>query len=627
MSLYSCWGKIAYIDLSNNRVRIVDVHENDIKLFLGGTGLGAKILYELVKDPRSLDPLSPENPLIMLTGPLTGTLFPSSGRFGVVSKSPLTGIFGESTAGGFWGPELKFAGLDGIVITGRAREPVYITIIDGDVSIRKADYLWGKDTLETEEIIRKDLGDSKVRVACIGPAGENLVRFASIICDGGRAAGRCGLGAVMGSKNLKAIAVRGTKELRYAYEDEFRKYCSELLRKVAQSSYASNARMYGTAGYVLIGYKYGDVPIKYWTKGTWDEIEKISGQEMIRRGILKKVQACFNCPIACGRYIKIESGPYAGIEGHGPEYETLASIGSLCMLSDIEAIAKANELCTRYGMDTISLGSVIAFAMECYEKGLISISDTGGIKLEWGNAEAILKLIELIAKREGIGNILALGVREASKYIRSSEGFAVHVKGLEVPMHDPRAWDSLALQYATMPRGACHTALAYTIDRGVVINDLGFTKEFVSRLNRFSHEGKAEIVKVMQDFMGVFDCLVICKFLIFAGVEPSEIARALTLATGWEFTKEKLLEIGERVFNLKRVFNIECGISRKDDTLPKRLLTPLSDGGAKGHVPKLDVMVREYYRLRGWDEEGRPTVEKLRKLQLLDMLRRRFENT
>ncbi len=623
MKLYGCWGKIAYVNLSEGTVKVIEIHENDIKLFLGGTGLGAKILYELVQNPGSLDPLSPENPLILLTGPLTGTPFPSSGRFGVVAKSPLTGIFGESTAGGFWGPELKFAGFDGIVVIGRAKEPVYITIFDDEVSIRKAEHLWGKDTLETEEIIRKDHGDSRIKVACIGKGGENLVRFASIICDGGRAAGRCGLGAIMGSKKLKAIAVRGTKKVEYAHEDKLNEHCRELLRKVAQSAYATNARKYGTAGYVLVGYKYGDVPIKYWAKGTWDEIDKISGQEMVRKGLVKKPQACFNCPIACGRYVEITSGPYAGVKGHGPEYETVASIGSLCLLSDIEAIAKANELCTRYGLDTISLGSVIAFAMECYEKGLIAASDLGGIRLEWGNAEAVLKLIDLIANREGIGDILALGVKEASKYIKSSEEFAIHVKGLEVPMHDPRAWDSLALQYATMPRGACHTALAYTIDRGVVINELGFTKEFVSKLNRFSHVGKPRIVKIMQDYMGVFDCLVICKFLIFAGVEPSEIARALTYTTGWEFSKDKLLEIGERVFNLKRVFNVACGISRKDDTLPKRLLTPLSNGGAEGHRPNIEAMIDEYYRLRGWDKEGRPTKEKLKELQLLDIVERK----
>jgi len=613
-------GRVLLVDLSNKTIKTIEFSESTLKMFLGGSGLGAKILYDMLREPEKVDPLSPQNPLIFMTGPLTGSPFPTSGRFSVVAKSPLTNIYGEANAGGFWGAELKFAGYDGIIVTGRAREPVYITIFDGNVEIHKANHLWGMDTIETERTIRRDHGDPKIRVACIGRAGERRIPIACIICDEGRAAGRTGLGAVMGSKNLKAIAVRGTGKIEYYDEGRLVEYCKDVTLRISKSPYTESIRKYGTNRYMLIGYRFGDIPIKNWTKGVWDEIEKISGEEMAKR-IVKKAIACYNCPIACGRYIEITSGPYAGIKGHGPEYETCASIGALCLLSDIEAIAKANDMCTRYGVDTISIGGIIAFAIECFEKGLITEKDTEGIKLEWGSAEAILKLIELIVEGRGIGRILSQGVARASKAIKGSEEYAIHVKGLEVPMHDPRAWTGLALQYATMPRGACHLALAYTIERGIVIPELGFTEDFVRKLDRFSPEHKPQIVKTMQDYMGVFDSLVICKFSMFAGVKPSDIVRALKYTTGWDITLSQLLEIGERIFNIKRAFNVKCGIRRKDDTLPKRLLTPLSEGGAKGHAVRLEPLLDEYYRIRGWSSNGVPLREKLEELGLSEVAR------
>jgi len=611
-------GRILLINLSERTTKTIEPHESVLKMFLGGSGLASKILYDILQEPEKIDPLDPRNSLIFMTGPLTGSLFPTSGRYSVVAKSPLTGIYGEANAGGFWGAELKFAGYDGIIFIGKAEEPVYVTIFDGEVSIHKADHLWGKDTIETEEIIRRDHGDSQIKVACIGKAGENLVPMSCIICDGGRAAGRTGLGAVMGSKNLKAIAVRGSKEIPYNDKGRLVEFCKGVIMKITKSLYAQTARKYGTDSYMLVGYKFGDVPIKNWTKGVWDDIEKISGEEMAKR-ILKKPVACYNCPIACGRYIEITKGPYAGIKGHGPEYETCASIGALCLLADIEAIAKANDLCTRYGIDTISVGGTIAYAIECYEKGLITDKDTEGLKLEWGNADAIIKLIELIGENKGIGKILGQGVAKASEIIKGSEEYAIHVKGLEVPMHDPRAWVGLALQYATMHRGACHLALAYTIERGLVIPDLGFTEEFVKSLDRFSPEHKPYIVKTMQDYTGVFDSLVICKFSMFAGVTPTDIVKALKYTTGWDITIQKLLEIGERIFNVKRAFNVKCSIRKKDDTLPRRLLTPLKEGGAKGHAAKLEPLLKEYYKLRGWNEEGIPTKEKLEELGLKEI--------
>ena len=613
-NIYGYMGKIALIDLSKNKVRLMDLRVDDCRAFIGGSGLGAKYLYEMV--PPDVDPISPENVLIIMTGPMTGTAFPTSGRFAICAKSPLTNGWGEATAGGFWGAELKFAGLDGIIIRGRASEPVYIYIEDLNIQILKAKHLWNLDTYDVEDVIRSDHGDKNIKVLSIGRAGENLCRIAAIICDKGRAAARCGLGAVMGSKNLKAIAVRGTKKPAIAKLDELAETVKEVNDVIKESPRAKALRSYGTAGLVEVAEPLGDLPIKYWSKGAWPEgAKKISGQTMART-ILKKPKACFACPIACGREIEVTEEPYR-TKGKGPEYESIAALGSLCLVDSLNAIAKANELCNRYGLDTISTGSVIAFAIEAFEKGLITIEDTGGLKLRWGDPDIVLRLIDMIAKKEGFGAILAEGVKRAAEKIgKGAEELAVHVRGLEVAMHDPRAFASLALQYATMPRGACHAAFAYVVERGMKIPELGLD----TQLDRFSSDNKANLVKIMQDYVLVFDSLVLCKFLVLVGVPPSLVARGLSAITGWVIDLKGLLTIGERIFNIKRAFNVRCETGfRKYDTLPKKLLTPLPEGGAKNHVPNLEVMLNEYYKLRGWTTDGVPTREKLIELNLHDV--------
>ncbi|MBS7622480.1 aldehyde ferredoxin oxidoreductase family protein [Candidatus Bathyarchaeota archaeon] len=604
-------GKILRVDLTAQSISTEQLGEDDLRRFIGGSGLGSKIVYSEL-DP-DIHPLSPENLLVFMTGPLTGTASPSSGRYCVCTKSPLTGLWAEAHAAGYWGPELKFAGFDGVILEGRAESPLYLSIVDGQADLRDASKLWGRDTYTTETLLREELKDESLKVASIGQAGERGVLFASIMNDYGRAAGRCGVGAVMGSKNLKAIAVRGTRlKVIPAAKDSM---LNEFLRRIYVTirSYPTTQiyASYGTDGIMSMMHEYGDVPIKYFTRGSWPQgIEKISGEAMAKT-ILKRQWACYRCLIACGRQVIIQgSGPDR--EGAGPEYETCASLGALCLNSDLNVIAAGNDLCNRYGIDTISAGSVIAFAMECYEKGLISTKDTGGLALDWGDGEVIIKLLNQIGLNQGFGAVLAKGVRSAAAEIGgSAQDFALHVKGLEMPMHDPRAFKGLGLQYATSHRGACHLrGLVYHVEQGERIPDLGIHK----RYQRLTTEDKAFPVIALQNWHDVLDSLIMCKF---AMLPPASVLSILNMVTGWEMTLQELLRVGERTYNLKRVFNLECGATRDDDTLPKRFLKePLDEGGSRGEIVDLEPMLSDYYRLRGWDADGIPTSQKLEELGL-----------
>jgi aldehyde:ferredoxin oxidoreductase len=617
MTLGGYVGKTLRVDLSTEEVKEIQFDEKDLQLFIGGSGLAAKIIYDEV--PRKIEPFDPENRLVFMTGPLTGTISPSSGRYCVCTRSPLTGIWAEAHSAGFWGPELKFAGYDGIILQGKSDSPVYLWIHDGEVEIKKAQHLWGKDTYTTENDIKRELNDPNVKVACIGPAGEKLVRFASIINDAGRAAGRCGVGAVMGSKLLKAIAVRGTKVsiIKAARDEMLREFLRRIYITVRSHPTVQIYASYGTAGIMTMMHEYGDVPVKNFSRGAWPEgIEKICGETMSKT-ILKKQTSCYRCLIACGRYIRVDSGPYCNVEGSGPEYETCAAFGALLLNDNLESIAKANDLCNRYGLDTISTGNSIGFAMECYEKGLISKKDTGDVNLTWGNHEAIIKMIHKIALREDFGSVLAEGVKRASEKIGDgAEKFAIHVKGLEIPMHDPRAFKGMGLQYATSHRGGCHLrGLVYQIEQGERIPDLGIHK----RYERFSTEEKASIVIAMQNWYDVLDSLIMCKFAV---LPPASVNAILSMVTGWAIKLPELLDTGERTYNLKRVFNLRCGITHRDDTLPQRFLRePLPDGGCKGEVVELNKMLPEYYQLRGWTNEGVPTREKLDSLKLSNIVK------
>jgi aldehyde:ferredoxin oxidoreductase len=604
-------GRILEVDLTIRKTSEREANEEDVKKYFLGSGLAAKILSE--EADLNLDPFDPANPLIFVAGLLTGTMVPTACKLSVCSKSPLTGIWNESTAGGHWPAQFKFTGYDGIIIKGKSDKPVYLWINDGGCEIREAENIWGRDTFETSELLKKET-DDKALVASIGPAGENLSKISSIVFDGinARNAARGGPGAVMGSKNLKAIAVRGKQRP----EIKDRVGLRELLKKEIPviKEKAEGMSKFGTAGGAVAVEAFGDLPIKNWQLGSWEEgIKKISGQRM-RETIWVRHYHCFSCPIGCAKIVKGD-GKYGKFYGHYPEYETVGMLGANCLNDDLELLAYTNELCNRFGLDTISTGSTIAFAMECYEKGKITKEDTSGLEIEWGDPKAMITLINQIAKREGFGGeYLADGPVEAAKRVgKGTEEFVSQTKGLDYPAHDPRGHFSMALSYATSVRGACHLeGLTYFLDRGIKIEDLGYTEP----PDQFKEEDKPGIVYNLQNFLSVYNPLGICKFLM-GRAEPSQIARWVSKITGFEIDKEELLKIGERLFNLKRLYDIKLGISGKDDILPKRLLTAKPDGKAKGKVPDLEKMLPEYYRLRGWDENGIPNEEKLKKLDLV----------
>lgn len=612
---YGFTGKILEVNLTDGSISCRESKEEYFREYLGGSGYGAKILYD--EFDHTVDPFSPDNPIIFMNGLLTGLPIPTAAKSSFVSKSPLTGIWGESTVGGYFGPEVKRCGYDGIIIKGKSEKLVYLWITDEKVEIRSAEELAGKDVFETAKII-KSLTHEKAEIASIGPAGENLNKIAAIMIGEGeiRAAGRCGIGAVMGSKNLKAIAVKGklTPQIKdRAKLKELLKEFIPVLQKGARGLYD-----FGTAGGVQTIEANGDLPIKNWTLGSWAEgAAKTCGQHMEDQGITVSHHACYSCPIRCGKDAKVEIGPYKGTVNHGPEYETCAAFGANILNDDIRYLVAANDLCNRFGLDTIDAGNAVAMAMECYEKGLITKEDTEGLELTWGNGQAVLELLRKMTYREGIGEIFADGVANAAKRIGGmAEEYAMHVKGLSVAFHDPRAFTSMAANYATANRGACHLeALSYFVESGVFPGELiGFNKTIEKR----SDEHKAELAVKMQDYMNIFNALGLCKFLLRGKTSPKIIAQWIEAVTGWEITGEDLMFIGERLHNLKRMYNVRLGISRKDDKLPPRLIShDRKTGSAAGILPHMGKLLNEYYSIRGWNEEGIPTEERLQKLGLM----------
>ena len=614
MKLKGYIGKVLHLDLLHSKAHVEDLKEEWADQFIGGSGLGAKYLYEMT-DERT-NPLGPENPLIFMTGPFTGTSVPLSGRHAVVSRSPLTGIFGESDVGGTWGATLKKAGFDGMIITGKSEKPIYLWIQNGKWEIRDASHLWGKDTYEIDPILRSETNEKAV-VSTIGQAGEKQVLISCIMTDGkdGRAAGRCGMGAVMGSKNLKAVVVYGTENVPIHHPESVKQLPKEYGQSIIKN--AENMRNYGTAGALSTFEAMGTLPLQNWKfVGRWEEsAEKINGFRLTET-LIKGRYFCDACVLGCGRRVKVENGPFAGVEGAGPEYETLALLGSNCLIDNLEALCFANELCNRFGLDTISTGGVIAFAMEAYEKGLINRENTGGIELQWGNVEALIEMIKRIAQKKGLGEILGKGIKKASEEIgKNSSEFAMYIKGLEMPAHDPRGYNAGGIGFATSSRGACHLAgLSHTFERVLKAPEIGIPEP----LDRFQVDGKGILAAKTQNLMGMMDSLKLCKFILFAGVTISHIVNWYELVTGKEMTVDDFIKAGERIFNLKRLYNGRLGISRKDDFLPHRFLTSKRVGkGLTSNLPPFGQMLSEYYEYRGWSEEGIPTPEKLKELGLL----------
>ncbi|NIS70065.1 MAG: aldehyde ferredoxin oxidoreductase [Proteobacteria bacterium] len=606
---YGFWGKLLDVDLRTGQIGERQVPEDDYREYLGGSGLGAKILYEEL-DPK-VDPLAPENPLIFMTGLLTGTMVPCACRTVVCARSPLSDIWNESTAGGYWGANLRFAGYDGVILRNRAERPLYLWVSDQTVELRDATDVWGKDAFETDEILRQET-NPRAKVAAIGPGGEKGVRFASVTYEGrmARASGRGGVGAIMGSKNLKALVTHGKQRIELNDREGLQRLLKEDVAIVKKG--AAGLTAYGTPGGVEAVEFTGDLPIRNWQLGSYkEEANRIAGQTNLPK-YLDSHHTCHACPIRCAKTVRIPEGPYRETAGHQPEYETIAGFGANCLNDNWEVIAAANDKCNRYGLDTISTSAAVAFAMEAYENGIITKADTEGLEIAWGSAEAILNLVDLIGQRKAVGDVLAEGTRRAAQKLGGlAPEYVVDAKGMEIAFHDPRAFTSMAVNYATANRGGCHLeGLTYFIGRGIPLADMGYTEPPDPHIS----EGKAKLCYDLQNYMSVFNPLGLCKFLFIGRAGPKMIAQWTAKVTGWRMDQGSLLSLGEKIFNLKRMYNVRLGISRKDDTLPPRMLAePKPDGKAAGVVPHLGLMLSEYYQLRGWSKEGIPTPETLRK--------------
>lgn len=614
--LYGFMGKILRVDLSEGKIWDEDVQEDLVRKFIGGIGIATKYLYDEV--PKGIDPLGPENRLIFMTGPLAGTTSPSASRYTVVTKSPLTGIWGQANSGGSFGPALKRSGYDGVIFQGISPKPVYLKIEDGKAELRDAEHLWGKDVHETDDTIHQELSKTFV-VSCIGPAGENLVRFACIMNNKNRAAGRCGVGTVMGSKRLKAIACAGKVSPSLANEEVFKEHAKKQFEMINESMLKVGFEAFGTNMVSDMVNAKGGYPTRNWQTGVFDGIEEINAQGLTDKVLVSKIN-CFACPIACGRGTEIKEGPWKGHKGEGPEYETVNTLGAMCGVSDMNAITMANYLCNEFGLDTISAGASIAFAMECYEKRILTKEQTGGIELKFGDENLLVELVEKIAKREGIGDLLAEGTKRMSEKLgQGSENFAMHVKGLELPAYDPRAAKICGLGYVTANRGGDHIT---GFVQGPTFIDTPWLLVDDSKIaDVFTADPKeAKVLVDLENALTLFDCIGGCKFMGL--LQPAEdYVNLIINATGWDFSVDEFRKSGERIYNLIRSFCVREGITRADDTLPKRLLEePLPEGPAKGMVIEpdtLEMMKDAYYEFRGWDKEtGKPTPEKLRELGL-----------
>ncbi|SFM01300.1 aldehyde ferredoxin oxidoreductase family protein [Candidatus Frackibacter sp. WG13] len=592
-------GQILRINLTEETVNVEELDQTLAKDYIGARGLGTKIFCDEVEP--TVDPLAHENKLIFATGPLTGTAAVSGSRYNVVTKSPLTGTIAASNSGGYFPSELKYAGYDVVIFEGKASRPVYIVIDDDQVKIESAEELWGETILETDNQLRAKYGDN-FRIAAIGPAGENLVKFACIMNDRERAAGRSGVGAVMGSKNLKAVIVRGTQGVRVANKGKFKDVLRNCLGKIKESGVTNEGLpALGTAVLVNIISEHGNLPTRNFQKGNFEGAEQVSG-EALADELLVKNKACAGCPIGCGRVSLVPDGEYKGF-GEGPEYETLWAFGPDCGIDNLEAITKDNFICNELGLDTITMGTTIACAMEMYEEGIIT-KDELGLELEFGNAQAMVEAVKLTGTREGIGDLLAEGsYRLAEKY--DCPEYSMSSKKQEYPAYDPRGSQGMGLEYATSNRGGCHV-------RGYLTSPeiLGIPEA----IDPLTIEGKAEWVKIFQDLTGVVDASGICLFTTFA-LGGGDIHELLEAVTGVGYTEEEMMKVGERIWNLERLFNYEAGVGPDEDKLAKRLVEePLPEGPAEGKVVGLETMLEEYYQLRGWTPEGDVKEEKIAEL-------------
>ncbi len=609
-------GRILRINLTKKRVTVTETEKDLIVDFVGGRGFNSRRMFEEV--PKSVAPLSPENKLMFATGPLVGTAFPLGARFNVSAKSPLTGILGDSNAGGHFAAEMKFAGYDQIIFEGKSRQPCYVFVNDDETKIGSAEDLMGKDVYETTEALRKDLGDGKARIAAIGPAAENLVRFAGIFADFMRPAARTGMGTIMASKNLKALAIRGTGGVNIYDSSLFWKIVDEVEEETYSHPQYWPRRIMGTTRILALANKLGFLPTRHYTSGTFEGADLVSGERLAKEYNIKS-RACFGCIVPCSRTFVINKGDFEGFHGEGPEYEALGSFTARVGNSDLNLALKAVDLANRLGLDAITTGECIAWAMELYSRGQLNRKETDGLELEWGNGKAVLELIRKISSREGFGDTLADGVKAAAEKLRRGRDIAFHVKGLELIQADPRGLKGYGLGYAVASRGGDHLRsepyLELSDDPEEGIRLFGHPEATM----RMGVRGKGRLVRYFEDWCAVVDSLEVCKNLAenMNLLPLKRAARLMNAVTGFSFTEKQMSSVGERIVNLERVFIVREGITRKDDYLPARFLKePIPNGASKGSIFEIEPMLDEYYAERGWTLEGIPKAENLKSLGL-----------
>jgi aldehyde:ferredoxin oxidoreductase len=596
-------GRFLKVDLNTLKTEDMPLAEDVLRKFIGGATLAAKLLYDYVK--KGMDPLAPESPLIFATGPFTGTSIPMVSRYAVCGISPLTGYWGEATSGGAFPFRLKQSGYDGIFVTGKAEKPVYLYLENGSARIRDASDLWGQDIYETQSKLKAVINQPGLGIACIGPAGEKMAPTAGIMNEAGRTAGRCGLGAIMGSKNLKAVVATGNKRAETADPERMKELTKEAQLAIRQHLVAPAYREYGTLMYTDMGMTLSDVPVQYFQKSVFPA-SKLTGQALRQKYTIENY-ACVGCPIGCGREVTNFREGLQKVDG--PEYETVMALGPLCMNFDFDTIIEANHLCNAQGIDTISIGVSIAYAMYLFERGILT-KERAGMEIKWGDGLAIVKLVDMTIRQEGIGKLLSQGTLKMAEAFGRDPGEAAQVKGMEIAMHDPRAFTGMAISYATGPRGACHLkGDYYNIELGNFVLEYNLLPG-----DRFESAGKAELAAKYQNFKDLFDTLTLCKFSPYT---PTLICKIINGITGWNYTPEELLMAGERSINIKRAISNKLGVTRLDDKLPKICLEALQDGSSAGKLPDMDLMLREYYAFRNWSwETGKPTKEKLLTLGL-----------
>jgi len=609
-------GKILDIDLTSGKISSTTVKDDVVRKYIGGSGMAAKLFLDRVSP--DVDPMSKDNVLFLMAGPLAGTGLPGSSRFTVSCKSPLTGIWGEGAGGGTFAPALKRAGYDGIAIAGASDKPVYISIEDDKVEIRDASDLWGKDVYETVDALTAGAeGKNKPRILCIGPAGENLVKFSAVANGKDAFSARTGGGTVMGSKKLKAISVRGTGKVEAAFPEDLKTLRKEATKKVNENIIAQSLGAMGTNMGMDVGGMLGDIPTKNYSVGDPGEMAIKVGGGVMTQHYLTRPDACEACPIGCKRVVKVDEGPFQVKEGPGPEYETAAAFGPLLMNDNMPAVLKLSELANKYGVDSISCGASIAFAMECFEKGVITSDDLDGDSLRWGNVDDIFAMLDKIVFSKGFGDVLAEGTRAAAKKIgKNSADFTCEVKGLDSPMHDGRALHGMGLAYAMSNRGACHLQ---HLDLALESNwcaypEVGLDGGYVG----MSSEGKADVVHKCENLGMLTNAAIICQFNFFA-LTVNDLVDMMKYSTGFDYDLDELMACGERIWLLKRGLNNLMGVTQADDRLPKRMMTAFTEGGAAGSLPDMELMLKEYYPLRGLDAQGRPSKEKLDSLGLTEL--------